>query len=108
MARNKRIVQESGWYHVMNRGHSRKYIFLQDNMQHRFLELLDIINEKYGIEIHAYCLMGNHYHLLVHDVTNTLSLAIRYLNSQYAYYFNHVRGRDGCLFRGRFNSIWDC
>jgi putative transposase len=65
MSRPLRIQYEDAWYHVMNRGAARKNIFHNNSNRELFLKLLQDINQKYKIEIHAYCLMSNHYYLLV-------------------------------------------
>lgn len=104
MSRAPRINFHNCWYHVMNRGAGFKKIFFTNQDCEKFLFLLEKITEQYEIEIHAYCLMRNHYHLLVKTPLPNLSSAIRYLNSMYARYFNHTRQTDGPLFRGRFKS----
>ena len=62
MSRPLRIEYEGAWYHVMNRGVGRRDVFLNDTHREMFLELLD----RFGVETHAYCLMSNHYHNLMH------------------------------------------
>jgi REP element-mobilizing transposase RayT len=105
MPRSARISDSNAWYHVINRGISRRFIFLTDAHYLYFLDLLGIVSEKYAIEIHAFCLMGNHYHLLIYTPGNTVSRAIQYLNFRFATYFNSTRDRDGYVFKGRFKSI---
>jgi putative transposase len=105
MPRPLRIIEKNNWYHIMNRGQSRKYIFLNPYLCEYFLELLGVIKEKYDIEIHCFCLMGNHYHLLVRTQKENLSQAIGYLNAGFAREFNKIRKRDGSLFKGRFKSL---
>ena len=65
MARPPRIEYDGAWYHVMNRGAGRRSIFLDDNDRRRFLHLLGQIREIWNVEVYAYGLMGNHFHLLV-------------------------------------------
>jgi REP element-mobilizing transposase RayT len=89
----------------MNRGACAQNIFLCNKHRKIFLSLLEDITEIYSIEIHAYCLMGNHYHLLIKTPLANLSRAIRHLNSTYTQRFNKIEGRDGSLFRGRYKSI---
>lgn len=105
MSRPLRIQYPGAWYHVMNRGASYRNIFLSDKQRVTFLSLLEEITINYDIEIHAYCLMGNHYHLLVHTPRGNLSEAMRHLNSKYTRFFNKNRKLDGPLFRGRYKSI---
>ncbi|MGD9153092.1 MAG: transposase [Gammaproteobacteria bacterium] len=105
MSRPLRIEFKNAWYHVMNRGACAQNIFLCNKHRKIFLSLLEDITEIYSIEIHAYCLMGNHYHLLIKTPLANLSRAIRHLNSTYTQRFNKIEGRDGSLFRGRYKSI---
>ena len=64
MSRPPRIEYEGGWYHVMNRGGGQRTIFHADQHRDIFLSLLSDITPTYGVEVHVYCLMDNHYHLL--------------------------------------------
>jgi len=105
MARPLRIEYEGAWYHVMNRGLARQTIFFNDKHREIFLELLAEISYRYRIEIHAYCLMSNHYHLLIRTPIANLSRAMRHLNGIYTQRFNASLKRDGPIFRGRFKSI---
>jgi putative transposase len=105
MSRPLRIEYEGAWYHVMNRGTDRKVIFTKDEHRKYFLDLLRETVYIYQIEIHAYCLMDNHYHLLVHTPHANLSRAMRHLNGVYTQRFNRLEKRDGALFRGRYKAI---
>src|SRR3989338_6411556 len=105
MTRPLRIEYEGAWYHVMNRGTARCNIFHEDSDRECFLNLLHAIHNRYRVEIHAYCLMGNHYHILIRTQIANLSRAIHYLNGVYSHQFNIAKRRDGPLFRGRFKSI---
>ncbi len=104
MARPLRISFEGAWYHVMNRGAAKKNIFHSDIERHIFLDLLERIHCRYKIEIHSYCLMDNHYHLLVRTPLPNISHAIKYLDGVYAQKFNFINNIDGPLFRGRFKT----
>ncbi len=88
----------------MNRGARRYPTFIGDNDRRSFLRLVGDVAERFGVEFHAYCLMGNHYHLLLHTPDENLSEAMQYLGSVYTQRFNRVHGFDGPLFRGRFRS----
>ncbi len=66
MSRPLRIEYAGAWYHVMNRGAARQPIYLQPSHRQLFLALLGELQDRFGIETHAYCLMDNHYHLLLH------------------------------------------
>lgn len=105
MSRSLRIEYPGAFYHVMNRGVARQHIFLNEDHYYCFLRLLEEMHRQFQIEIHAYCLMGNHYHLLIRSLVNNLSDAIRHLNGIYAKSFNKSMNRDGPLFKGRFKSI---
>lgn len=105
MSRPLRIEYPGAWYHVMNRGAGRKAIFGHDAYHVLFLELLREIVEMFKVEIHAYCLMGNHYHLLVKTPNGNLSRAMRHLNGVYTQRHNRSVNTDGPLFRGRYKAI---
>lgn len=105
MARPLRIEFEGAWYHVMNRGAARQAVFATDEQRHRFLELLEDLVNRFEIETHAYCLMTNHYHLLLHTPRGNLGRGIRHLNGVYTQHFNRSQNRDGPLFRGRYKAI---
>ncbi len=105
MARSLRIEYENAWYHVMNRGARKMDIFNTDAERKLFLELLGQVHKRYQIEIHAYCLMNNHYHLLLKTPLANLSKAMKHLNGVYVQRYNKVNQIDGPLFRGRFKSI---
>ncbi len=105
MARPLRIEFENAWYHVMNRGASRCATFFKDGHYDVFLKLLGESTCMFGIEIHAYCLMGNHYHLLIRTPFANLSRAMRHIDGVYTQRFNRLERRDGSLFRGRYKAI---
>ncbi len=104
MARPLRLQVPGGLYHVMARGNARQDIFLDDADRRRFLATLRSVVERLNVLCHAYCLMGNHYHLLVETPDANLSLALRQLNGVYAQGFNRRHERVGHLFQGRFAS----
>lgn len=105
MARPLRIHFDGAWYHVMSRGINRNNIFYNDIQRETFLELLSKAITIYGVEIHAYCLMTNHYHLILHTPRGNISHAMKYINSNYAQFVNMTMNRDGPLFKGRFKAI---
>jgi len=105
VARPLRITFPGAWYHVTNRGLERRAIFRAPEDQARFLRLLAEGTARFALEVHAYCLMGNHYHLLVRTPDGNLSEAMRHLDGVYTQRFNRTHGRDGPLFRGRFASV---
>jgi len=83
----------------------RRDIFLDDRDREHFVELLPGVVGRYGIVLHAYVLMGNHYHLLIETPAGNASRALQWLNVSYAAWFNARHGRSGPLFRARFKSI---
>ncbi len=88
----------------MNRGARHRPIYLDDRDRRRFLGLLEDLDREEGIETHAYCLMGNHYHLVLFCPEGNLSPGMHHLGSTYAQRFNRRHGFDGSVFRGRFRS----
>ncbi len=105
MARPLRIDIEDGWYHVTARGIERRPVFQDDQDHVHFLELLAAMRERYAVTVHAYVLMGNHYHLLIQTPHANASQAMQWLNVSYSAWFNSRYGRSGPLFQGRFKSV---
>jgi REP element-mobilizing transposase RayT len=104
MGRKLRTDYEGAWHHVMNRGARRAPILADDQHIEIFLELMGETVERFGIEIHAYALMPNHFHLLVRSVRGNISRAIQYLSGHFTRWVNARRKWDGPVFRGRFRS----
>lgn len=105
MSRPLRIEYEDAYYHVMNRGRGRQKIFHGDDYFHAFLATLSEAHERFGLEVHAYCMMSNHYHLLVKTPQANLQRAMRHIGSQYSQRYNRLKRTDGPLFRGRYKAI---
>ena len=105
MSRPLRIEYPGAYYHVMNRGAGRWTIYAQDTHREIFLELLREIHEMFEVETHAYCLMDNHYHLLLRTPRGNLSRAMRHLNGVYTQRYNRIQKTDGPLYRGRYKAI---
>jgi REP element-mobilizing transposase RayT len=103
MARRPR-EQAPGIYHVTSRGNRGQAVFPADDDQVRFLALLETVCSKAAWVIHAYCLMPNHYHLVVEIDDPTLSSGLQKLNGVYAQTFNNRYRFVGHLFQGRFHS----
>ena len=99
-----RIQYPGAWHHVVNRGADRQSVFRDGFDNTRFLELLGFLAQRHDIEVHAFCLMGNHFHLLVRTVEPALDKLMQQLGSRYTRNFNQRHGRDGPLFRGRYRS----
>ena len=104
MARPLRIEYPGAWYHVMNRGAGRRTVFPDDDLRRMFLDLLADVHERYDACCHAFCLMGNHYHLLMHTPCAGLARAMRHIDGVYTQRHNRARDTDGPLFRGRYKA----
>ena len=100
----KMRIEACGYHHVINRGVAQSNIFNGSQDKEKFLELLGSVAKEYRFNVHAFCLMDNHYHLLIENKKENLSQGMRQLNSQYATYFNKKNKRVGHLWQGRFNS----
>ena len=105
MTRPLRIDVEGVWYHIAARGTERRAIFKDTSDYRHFLELLEEMTGRYGVEMHAYALMVNHYHLLIRTPGANDSAAIQWLNVSYSVWFNKKRNRVGHVFQGRFTSV---
>jgi len=103
MARRSRI-DIAGHYHVINRGVEKRKIFLDDKDHRKFLAVINESIPTYNFTLHAYCLMPNHYHLLIETIHENLSSVMRQVNSRYSIYFNKKYKRVGPLWQGRFKS----
>ena len=90
---------------MINRGVDRQSVFLADTDRVDFGRLLGLGHQRHGVEVHAYCLMTNHFHLIVHCPDGGLSEFMHDLTSTYVRHVNDRLGRDGPLFRGRFRSL---
>jgi REP element-mobilizing transposase RayT len=105
MGRSLRNDTPGNVHHLMNRGVDFGTVFFDDGCRLTFERLMGEVHDEYGLEIYAYCLMGNHFHLLVRDPDGALSRAMQQLSSSYTRIVNDRIGRDGPLFRGRFTSV---
>jgi REP element-mobilizing transposase RayT len=105
MARPLRVEYPGAFYHVMSRGNSREKLYTGTRDYEKFLQYLEKAAERFALIIHTYCLMGNHYHLLVETPQPNLSVTMQWLNVSYATYFNRNQDRSGHLFQGRFKAI---
>jgi REP element-mobilizing transposase RayT len=104
MGRAQRRQRQSGFHHVMNRGAGRRAIFHDDRDRVEFGTALGEACRRSGVEVHAYCLMPNHFHLLVNCPDGGLSEALQWLSAVYTRRFNQRMGSDGPILRGRFRS----
>lgn len=105
MARALRINFEGAYYHVMNRGRGKERIFRDKKDFETFLGIIREACRSCRVEITAYCLMNNHYHLLVHTPNANLSQFMRQINGVYTQKYNRRYHIDGTLFRGRYKAI---
>jgi REP element-mobilizing transposase RayT len=105
MSRPLRPQYPGAIYHLTSRGNARQKIFLDNTDRELFLSTLSHVISRYGWLCHAYCLMENHYHLLIETPKANLSLGMRQLNGVYTQAFNRRRRRVGHLFQGRYKAI---
>jgi putative transposase len=105
MTRPLRVEYPDAFYHVINRGNYQEKIYLNDRDKEKFIEYLEKAAERFSVIFHGYCLMSNHYHLLIQTPDSNLSKAMQWINVSYATYFNRKRDRHGHLFQGRFKAI---
>jgi len=105
MSRPLRIEFAGALYHITARGNARQAIYDDDQDRHTFLEYLSKVIKRYDWLCHAYCLMDNHYHLLVETQSPTLSKGMKHLNGNYTQSYNRRHNRVGHLFQGRYKGI---
>jgi REP element-mobilizing transposase RayT len=105
MARPLRIEYPYAVYHITSRGNEKKTVFRNARDRELFLNTLNHVNERYNWICHAYCLMYNHYHLLIETPDGNLSRGMRQLNGVYTQSFNKRYQRSGHLFQGRYGAI---
>ncbi len=105
MARPLRIQISGGWYHVTSRANRREDLFWDNRDRQRFLGLVSELPGRFRLEIHAFVLMDNHYHLLVRTREPNLSHAVRWLNVTYSRRFNWAHRQVGHVFQGRFKAV---
>jgi len=105
MARPLRIEFAGALYHVTSRGDGQEDIYIDDNDRESFLEVLSDVCDRFNWKVHAYCLMSNHYHLLVETPDANLSQGMRQLNGVFTQRFNRNNKSVGHVFQGRYKSI---
>lgn len=105
MARPLRIEFAGALYHVTSRGDRQQAIFLNDGDRHAWLRILDAVCARFRWQIHAFCLMGNHYHLVVETPEANLGRGMRQLNGEYTQRFNFRNATVGHVFQGRYKAI---
>lgn len=105
MSRPLRIEYSGAWYHAMNRGANYRRIFSDEEDYNLFIIVLNESCRLFNAFLSSYCLMPNHYHLLIHTPEGNLSRVMRHLNGIYTQRYNKKHKRDGPLFRGRYKAI---
>lgn len=105
MARPLRIEYPGAYYHVTCRGNERREIFADDLDRKRFLEILAESKEIYGVEVHGYVVMANHFHLLVMTPEANLQKFMHRFNTSYTVHYNRRHRRSGHLYQGRYKAI---
>lgn len=105
MARPLRIELAGGLYHVTSRGDRREDIFLEDADRRAWLELVGQVCQRFNWVCHSWCLMDNHYHIVIETVEGNLAKGMRQLNGVYTQNFNRTHKRVGHVFQGRYKAI---
>ncbi|OGD09664.1 MAG: hypothetical protein A2Y86_08565 [Candidatus Aminicenantes bacterium RBG_13_62_12] len=105
MARQLRIEYPGAFYHITSRGNQKQAIYLTDRDRAAFLDIVGEAHDKFSAMIHAYCLMINHFHLMLETPLGNLSRIMHFINTSYTIYFNKKHSRVGHLFQGRFKAI---
>ncbi len=105
MPRRTRMYLPDHPYHIVQRGNNREACFIESDNYRYYLELWTECSQRYGVDVHAYCLMTNHIHfLLTPQEKDSISRVMRVVGSRYAYYFNRRYGRTGTMWEGRHKS----
>ncbi|MCX6356712.1 MAG: transposase [Candidatus Aureabacteria bacterium] len=105
MARPLRIIYPGAWYHVTCRGNEKATIFRDDGDRRKFLKILEESVSEFGVEVHCYVMMINHFHLLLRTQLGNLNRFMQKFNTAYITYFNRRHARTGHLYQGRYKAI---
>ncbi|HRQ45274.1 MAG TPA: transposase, partial [Candidatus Goldiibacteriota bacterium] len=100
-----RIIFPGAVYHIGARGYERSFIFKDDKEKQHFLDILTRASKKYDFIIHAYAIMGNHYHILAETSSPNLSQVMHYINMRYGKYYNIRHKRKGYVFERRYSAF---
>jgi putative transposase len=105
MVRQLRIEYKYAFYHVMSKGNGGQAIYRSNRDRQKFLEYIGLAHDKYGIVIHAYTLMTNHFHLVIETPEANLNKAMHFINTSYTVYYNKKWKKSGHVFQGRYKAI---
>ncbi len=105
MGRPLRVECADGLYHAFSRGNEKRSVFYDERDRQHFLDLLGGVCERFHVEVWAYVLMPNHYHLVLRTRRPNLSRAMHWLGVAYTNWFNARHDRSGHLFQGRFKAV---
>ena len=99
-----RITYPGAYHHVMNRGYDGNRIFAGNKNKSQFLDYLEGASNQMKIRLFAYCIMDNHYHLILENTSGRMSDFLKLLNGQYGMYYRKMYGGKGYVFQRRFKS----
>ena len=105
MGRGRRVTYPGAFFHCINRGNQRESIYRDEQDYQLMLDSLGEVSTRFGARIHGYCLMPNHFHLLIQQQEISISTIMRSLTTRYAICFNRKYGKVGHVFQGRFRGI---
>lgn len=105
MSRQLRISYPDALYHIGARGYEKSFIFGDEKEKQHLLDILKQASTKYGFIIHAYAIMGNHYHILAEPTEQNLSRVMHYVNMRYGKYYNTRHSRTGYVFERRYKAF---
>ena len=105
MSRAWRIEYEGAYYHLLSRGNEGRDIYTDEKDRIIFLDTLGEVTERFDVDVHAYVLMSNHYHLLVRTRQANLKKAMHWFGTTYTQRSKHRHLRSGHLFLGRYKSL---
>lgn len=105
MTRPLRLQFPGALYHVTSRGNRRSRIYRDDADRNAWLDVLALVCDRYHCVVHSFCLMSNHFHLMLETVEPNLARAMRHLNGEYTQHFNRRHHTVGHLFQGRYKAI---
>ena len=105
MSRPLRIEFPGAYYHVMQRGLEKRFIYRLDQEKEKLLTYIKEARHMYKMRVHAYVIMDNHYHFIIETLDANLSKVMHYINASYAMYYNRKRKRIGPLHQGRYKAV---